>query len=53
MPPGKRIFGARADFRRRGDTILVLPHDEHQFMNAGRDPLRFLCAIPLPSQPPK
>jgi quercetin dioxygenase-like cupin family protein len=36
-----------------GDTVLVLPNDEHQFINAGREPLRFLCAIPLPSQVPK
>jgi hypothetical protein len=36
-----------------GDTVLVLPHDERQFLNTGRDPLRFLCAIPLPSQPAK
>ncbi len=33
-----------------GDTVLVLPHDEHQFVNTGREPLRFLCAIPLPSK---
>jgi quercetin dioxygenase-like cupin family protein len=31
-----------------GDTALVLPNDEHQFLNAGTEPLRFLCAIPLP-----
>lgn len=31
-----------------GDTVLVLPDDEHQFINAGSEPLRFLCAIPLP-----
>ena len=36
-----------------GDTVLVLPHDEHEFVNAGREPLRFLCAIPLASQAPK
>jgi quercetin dioxygenase-like cupin family protein len=34
-----------------GDTVLVLPHDEHQFVNVGHEPLRFLCAIPLPSKP--
>lgn len=36
-----------------GDTVLVLPHDDHQFINEGREPLRFLCAIPLPSELPK
>jgi quercetin dioxygenase-like cupin family protein len=30
------------------DTVLVLPHDEHQFVNTGPELLRFLCAIPLP-----
>jgi quercetin dioxygenase-like cupin family protein len=30
-----------------GDTVLVLPNDEHQFINVGNEPLRFLCAIPL------
>jgi quercetin dioxygenase-like cupin family protein len=30
-----------------GDTVLVRPHDDHQFVNAGHEPLRFLCAIPL------
>jgi quercetin dioxygenase-like cupin family protein len=30
-----------------GDTALVLPDERHQFVNAGSDVLRFLCAIPL------
>jgi tRNA-Thr(GGU) m(6)t(6)A37 methyltransferase TsaA len=30
-----------------GDTVLVLPHEEHQFCNQGSEPLRFLCGIPL------
>jgi quercetin dioxygenase-like cupin family protein len=30
-----------------GDTVLVLPNEEHQFVNTGLEPLRFLCAIPL------
>jgi quercetin dioxygenase-like cupin family protein len=29
-----------------GDTVLVLPNEEHQFVNTGLEPLRFLCAIP-------
>jgi tRNA-Thr(GGU) m(6)t(6)A37 methyltransferase TsaA len=33
-----------------GDTVLVLPHDEHQFVNTGIDALRFLCGIPLPEE---
>jgi quercetin dioxygenase-like cupin family protein/uncharacterized protein YqgV (UPF0045/DUF77 family) len=31
-----------------GDTVLVLPNEQHQFINHGTDVLRFLCAIPLP-----
>jgi tRNA-Thr(GGU) m(6)t(6)A37 methyltransferase TsaA len=30
-----------------GDTVLVLPHEEHQFCNTGSEPLQFLCGIPL------
>lgn len=29
------------------DTALVLGNEEHQFVNAGRTMLRFLCAVPL------
>jgi len=29
-----------------GDTVLVLPYDEHQFQNTGSELLRFLCSIP-------
>jgi quercetin dioxygenase-like cupin family protein/uncharacterized protein YqgV (UPF0045/DUF77 family) len=30
-----------------GATALVLPNEQHQFINTGSDMLRFLCAIPL------
>lgn len=33
-----------------GDTVLVLPHEEHQFCNTDSEPLRFLCGIPLPGE---
>ena len=36
-----------------GDTVLVLPNDLHQFVNSGQEPLKFLCAIPLPAGLPK
>jgi quercetin dioxygenase-like cupin family protein len=36
-----------------GDTVLVRPYDEHQFINNGLAPLRFLCGIPILSDPPK
>jgi quercetin dioxygenase-like cupin family protein len=29
------------------DTAFVPGNEEHQFINAGQDVLRFLCAIPL------
>jgi tRNA-Thr(GGU) m(6)t(6)A37 methyltransferase TsaA len=29
------------------DTALVLPYEEHQFVNTGLDVLRFLCGIPV------
>lgn len=29
------------------DTVFVPGDEEHQFVNAGQDVLRFLCAIPL------
>jgi len=31
---------------RAGDVVLVPPEDEHQFLNTGTAPLRFLCLIP-------
>ena len=39
--------GARGFLLEAGDTALVLPDEEHQFINTGTDILRFLCAIPL------
>ena len=33
-----------------GDTALVLPGEQHQFVNAGPDTLRFLCGVPLPRE---
>ncbi len=29
-----------------GDVIYVSPHEQHQFKNAGDEPLGFLCVIP-------
>jgi predicted polyphosphate/ATP-dependent NAD kinase len=37
---GERELGA-------DDTAFVPGNEEHQFINAGQDVLRFLCAIPL------
>jgi len=30
-----------------GDTILVEPDEEHNFVNRGEGALRFLCVVPL------
>lgn len=32
---------------RAGTAALVAPGEEHQFVNRGAEPLRFLCVIPL------
>jgi len=34
----------------RGDAILVLPGERHQFRNTGDTPARMLCMIPLPEE---
>ena len=38
-PEGERPVGP-------GTTVLVRPHEEHQFRNTGGAPLVFLCAVP-------
>lgn len=30
-----------------GDVAFVLPREQHQFVNAGDVPLRFVCVIPI------
>ncbi len=39
----ERSFGS-------GDVIFVQPDERHQFVNAGSEPLRFLCLIPSPEK---
>ncbi|GCA63044.1 hypothetical protein KIPB_007499 [Kipferlia bialata] len=29
-----------------GDCIMVPPHEEHQFRNAGDDVFKFICLVP-------
>jgi quercetin dioxygenase-like cupin family protein len=29
-----------------GDAVLLLPDEKHQFLNQGKDTLRFVCVIP-------
>ena len=38
--------GLRTEFG-PGDAILVEPSEEHNFVNEGEEPLRFLCVVPL------
>jgi quercetin dioxygenase-like cupin family protein len=35
-----------AEFR-PGDALLVEPDEEHNFVNTGDGPLRFICVVPL------
>ena len=37
---------------RTGDVVLVPAEDDHQFLNTGNAPLRFLCLIPARHPPP-
>ena len=30
-----------------GDSLLVAPNEEHNFVNIGATPLRFICVVPL------
>jgi quercetin dioxygenase-like cupin family protein len=30
-----------------GDALLVDPDEEHNFVNSGETPLRFICVVPL------
>lgn len=34
----------------RGDAVLVMPGELHQFRNTGEGTVRFLCMIPLPEE---
>ena len=31
---------------KRGDYILVKPHERHQYRNTGDTPLKFMCMVP-------
>lgn len=33
-----------------GDVIFVSPNEKHQFINAGKKELKFLCLIPAPEK---
>jgi quercetin dioxygenase-like cupin family protein len=30
-----------------GDVVYVAPDEEHQFVNSGTEPFKFICVIPL------
>ncbi len=32
---------------RAGDVVFVRPNTTHQFVNTGKEPLRFLCLVPV------
>ncbi len=42
------VRGAQGDTAlAAGDVTFVEPGEEHQFANAGEEPFRFICVIPL------
>jgi quercetin dioxygenase-like cupin family protein len=43
---GEAFTGGTMEPIQPGDTIYVPPDDEHQFVNSGRAPLKFICVIP-------
>ena len=34
----------------KGSFVLVLPREEHQFINRGDEVLRFICVVPVPKK---
>lgn len=30
-----------------GDVVYVAPNEEHQFVNSGAEPFKFICVVPL------
>ena len=43
---GELIHGDKALPLQKGDFVLVMPDEKHQFKNTGTEPLKFLCLIP-------
>lgn len=41
-----RTENGDADFG-PGDSLMTAPNEEHNFVNTGGSPLRFLCVVPL------
>ncbi len=39
-PEGDKAIGV-------GDVVYVAPDEEHQFVNSGSEPFKFICVIPL------
>ncbi len=46
--PAEVVTESGAQPLARGDAVLVLPEELHQFRNTGAGAARFLCMIPLP-----
>ncbi|MFZ1946151.1 MAG: cupin domain-containing protein [bacterium] len=52
------VLGGRGAVRQHGrdhpidrdSFALVAPNEEHQFVNLGDEPLRFICVIPAPGR---
>lgn len=43
---GRVLLGEQSYEIGFGDAIYIFPHERHQFVNTGDEPLGFLCVIP-------
>ncbi len=44
---GTALEGDQEHPLKEGDVVYVQPNELHQFRNAGQQPLKFLCLVPL------
>jgi quercetin dioxygenase-like cupin family protein len=42
-----RSGGGKETALAEGDTALVLPNEQHSFLNGGKDIFRMICCVPL------
>ena len=43
---GKVISNGKEMLFKSGDVIFIPPNEEHQFLNTGKNSLRFICLVP-------
>lgn len=44
---GALMGGGKETPLREGDAVIVLPNEQHSFVNAGKEMLRLICVVPL------